>query len=264
MRQKKERKGSSRRFREDKLPNDGHIAILVRGQAFRTGALTTGCDDAAVSDQLRATESLLTHIVHPLEQKHNTVEFFVLNGNSKDACPNFEALVVPKFGDRVASVTQFNSNHQSDNIRKALDQFNEKAGGADKIAKRYDLILIVRHDSEWMTPVNSWPTAEFDKFNFFSRCEKIGGSKKKCINDIVQVMPGSLWKAFDSTVGTKHCFNITFRHGSGHGCYPELASRIGDDQIAFITDWRPEHRIRDSPNNITHLIGADAPPQFKN
>lgn len=247
--------GNATRFREDRLPNNGHIAILLRGQAFRNGRLTMGCNDAAIYDQLRATKSLLTHIVDPLEQNHNTVEFFIVNGNSKDACPNFEALVMSKFGNRVKSVMQYNSEDQPDNIRKALEQFKYKAGGLDNITKRYDLIMIVRHDSEWLTSVNTWPTAEFDKFNFFSLCEEqgsFGGPKEHCVNDNFHMMPGSLWKAFESTVGTEHCFNAAFRHGSGHGCYPALASRIGENHIAFITDWRPPHRVRD-PNNISNL-----------
>lgn len=253
------------------LPNNGHIAILLRGQAFRHLKGSQGCNVGnpdVVAAQLRCTESLMTNIVAPLEHNHNSVELFIANGNSKAHCPSFDELLIPKFGNRVVSVEQYESQDQATSMKAVLHQFERNAGGHDMITKRYDLIIIARHDEHWLTSISQWPTAEFDKFNLFSLCEEGLGMKmlkmprehcslhKTCVSDTFHMMPGSLWKGFQDAVGTEFCFHPSlepFPHG--HCCYTAFSERLGKDNISFITDWRPgsDGHVRDS-NGIAELV----------
>lgn len=216
------------------LPSNGRVAMLLRGQAFRHRQYSHGCDVASVPVQLNCTESLMTHIVAPLEKNHNSVELFVVNGNSKDSCPSFDELLMPKFGNRVVSAKEYESPNQADNMNVVLQEFTANSG---QFANTYDLIIIVRHDDQWLTSISEWPTAEFDKFNLFSLCEDNG--KEFCVNDNLHMMPGSLWKGFRDAIGTQYCFNARHRRGLGHNCYPAFAERMGQDNITFITSWRP-------------------------
>jgi hypothetical protein len=258
------------------LPRNGRIAILLRGQAFRHwdgaagGHPPAGCDVGnpdVVAAQLHCTDSLLKNIVAPLEQNHNSVEFFILNGNSKENCHSFDQLLMPKFGHRVVSVREYDSPDQAHNMKAVLNEFERSVGGHDIITKRYDLIIIARHDENWLTSISQWPTAEFGKLNLFSKCE-IGFREKKphprhcdkrlkktCVNDNFHMMPGSLWEGFRDAVGTAYCFHPDlepFPHG--HCCYPDFVERVGQDNITFITDWRPneEETVR-GPNDIAEL-----------
>lgn len=231
---------------QQRLPKGGHIAILLRGQAFRCGNRSD-----PTNAQLEATDSLMSKIVFPLEQNSNNVEFFV----SHNKCREFESELLPKFGERIAAISEFDSPDQGTNMRFSLDKFKSKVGGLENIAKKYDLVMIIRHDQIWHQWLYQWPTANFDKFNFFSQCEPDrlefgrGGPPANCVNDPFHMMPGSMFSAFDSVAGNaggKGCFNKSFKHGCGHGCYPDMETLIGAENITFITNWVPRHSVGES------------------
>jgi hypothetical protein len=197
----------------------------------------------------------MKNIVGPLEDNHNTVDLFVVNGNSKKKCSAFDELLMPKLGNRVLSVKQYESDSQADNMFQTLQRFSGAImQTGQNISSRYDLIIIVRHDEEWTKSISEWPTADFHKLNLFSLCEEStnGGDKWSCVNDVLHMMPGSLWKGFREAVGTESCFNKKHRNGVGHQCFPAFAEGVGEDNIAFITDWRPTGGVRD-PNDIAQL-----------
>jgi len=235
------------------LPKNGRIAILLRGQAFRQGRRSPGCQTESIPAQLRCTDSLMKNIVGPLEHNRNKVEFFVVNGNRKNKCSAFDELLMPKLGNRVVSVKQYDSHGQADNMYQILQTFSARQV-EQNWSNRYGLIIIVRHDEEWTNSISEWPTADFHKLNLFSLCEEStnGGSKWSCVNDVLHMMPGSLWRGFRDAVGTEHCFNNKHRRGVGHQCFPAFSERVGEDNIAFITDWRPTGGVRD-PNDIAQL-----------
>jgi len=214
------------------LPKEGHVAILLRGQAFRHGRKSEACQKQQIPAQLNATDSLIDKIVAPLERNQNTVEFFIVNGNSQEHCPMFEELLMPKFGKRVAAIRQYESLNQSDSMIAVLEEFRFA-----RDPQQYDLILIVRHDDYWKQSISEWPTADFDKFNLFSEC----GEFKACMSDIFFMMPGSRWKGFRDAVGTPRCFDNQLTHG--HYCGRAILKNIGQDNISFITDWRPKSPV---------------------
>jgi len=246
------------------LPKHGRVAILLRGQAFRQQWMNhvdarSGCHDDSIPAQLKCTDSLLKHIVTPLERNFNTVEFFVVNGVDKSACPTFRNLLMPKFAKWGGAVAkEFDSKTQADNMRATLELFKDTVGGSDYIAKWYDLIIILRHDAEWLTSITEWPTAEFDKLNLFSLCEdgfgRHQGPKENCVNDILHMMPGSLWKGFRNAVGSRLCYNPGHRRGLGHDCYRAFARQVGEDNITFVTDWRPGVIPHFGGNGILELM----------
>lgn len=239
----------------------GHCPTTVASQYFYAAKLfgmTLGLLDVKKKNiplQLRCTESLMKNIVGPLEDNHNTVDLFVVNGNRKHKCTAFDEFVMPKLGNRVRSVSQYDSKTQADNMVTVLENFRYEVGGQDEdISNQYDLIVIVRHDQEWKISISEWPNADFHKLNLFSLCEESinGGDKWSCVNDVLHMMPGSLWKGFREAVGTEQCFNKKHRNGVGHQCFPAFSERVGEDNITFITDWRPTFGVRD-PNDIAQL-----------
>jgi len=244
---------------EENLPQNGRIAILVRGQAFRSKHLAKGCDLNWQNVQHEATDSFIRNIVEPLEHSGNKVDLFILNGDT--SCEAFQSLI-PKYGDRIVSVMEVETQNQGDNMRKTLNQFKDKVGSPDQIAKQYGVVMIVRHDTIWKMNVDSWPTVDFNKFNFFSLCPKdVKGFSGLCVNDIFYMMPAAWFNAFDAVVGTRGCFKngassrFTEEQSSGHGCWPGIADKINEEQMTFITDWVPGTGITSirEPNPIADM-----------
>jgi len=248
---------------EENLPQNGRIAILVRGQAFRSEHLSKSCDLEWQNKQHEATDSFIRNIVEPLEHNGNKVDLFILNGDA--SCEAFLSLI-PKYGNRIASVMEVETRNQGDNMRKTLNQFKHKVGNPDldQIAKQYDVVMIVRHDMIWKMNVARWPTVDFNKFNFFSECGVSGVQHTfdHCVNDIFHMMPAASFNAFDAVIGTPHCFrgaehlNAKEEFTNGHGCWRGIADKIGEQQMTFITDWVPQNVLfqRNYSNDIADLF----------
>merc|ERR1719310_2453559 len=155
-----------------------------------------------------------------------------------------------KVFDKVPGEHDAGWGYQAVAMSRALDFFKAQTGMAD-IATKYSQVMIVRHDMLWEQPIDQWPTVDFGKFNFFSRCEgrqngplSWGGPPESCVNDLFFLMPASHLLAFDSILGKPFCFKGDVVGGSGHGCYNYLACAIGHGQITFVTDWRPMNHVR--------------------
>jgi hypothetical protein len=204
------------------------------------------------------------NVVKPLEANDNSVDFFVTVGDEN--CTHTQSLL-DLFGSRIRGTNSFTSLDQGSNMRETLNFFKAEVGKQFQagIMNRYSLIIIARHDLLWEMPMSQWPGVNYDAFNFFSQCEPTpnvdplnqglgtrgfshGGPKENCVNDVVHMMRGSQFAAFDAAVGRDCCFMLTpdSHRSAGHGCYPHVAALLDKgQQISFLTDWRPQHAIRE-------------------
>ena len=167
---------------------------------------------------------------------------------------------------------QCESSNQPQNMRLALDLFKSSVPRPE----RYGLMLITRHDVVWTRRITHWPVAtNFSRLNFLSGCEprcvgcrtlchrcknmsgvgsKFGGEPRQCVQDVMHMMPGQAFSAFDHSVGVRgsRCFD-GYNKGSGHGCFRVLEERLGPTGFVLPLDyWRPVKDVREySP--VCHL-----------
>jgi hypothetical protein len=261
------------------MPRNARVAVLLRGEAFRLlpkwkqgSIIRQGkvCADELRQAQLEATQSLMENVVKPLEANGNSVDLYVIV--HEENCTHTQSLL-DKLGRRTRATKICNSDSQYKNMRTALDFFKEQVREqfhVSNIMERYSLIMIARHDLVWEMPISELPEVNYGNFNFFSMCEKrpfttfarmkndstpVFPKDPGCVNDIFHMMHASQFAAFDSAVGKETCFdqkdyNAPF---GGHGCYDSVASSIGEEQISFLSDWRPAVRVRDH-NPIVNLL----------
>jgi hypothetical protein len=71
------------RAKRSKLPEQGRVAIIVRGRAFRAGRFTTGCMMSAWTSQKKETKSLVAKVVDPLLDRGNAVDMFISESSGK-------------------------------------------------------------------------------------------------------------------------------------------------------------------------------------
>eukprot|EP00928_Gymnodinium_smaydae_P004277 TRINITY_DN11474_c1_g1_i1.p1 TRINITY_DN11474_c1_g1~~TRINITY_DN11474_c1_g1_i1.p1 ORF type:complete len:285 (-),score=16.40 TRINITY_DN11474_c1_g1_i1:59-913(-) len=249
------------------LPRNGRVAILVRGESFRKGRHTSGCnsDADAQAVQLRSTQSLISGVIRPLEELGNKVEIVATD----KSCSLTPALL--KLLERwVLKFETVRGEHQGDNMRAALQLFK-----ATLDPVQYDLVFVVRHDEVFHVPINYWGpgaaaaaslditpetmsflNANFSKMNFFSRCqlragEAFGGDL--CVYDLIHIMPGRLFPAFDATIGsTPGCF-FTDPVGNGHNCYRAMSQAMEtvNGEVGVISTERKWARGK---NHILDLV----------
>jgi hypothetical protein len=214
-------------------------------------------------------------IIKPLEHLGNEIDIFV--GDSEPDCPLMADLIGALKGnlthiihgrrravyrESASSISASHSNPQALSVRHSLEFFKKQAGGSVSAQETYQLVILTRLDLTWKSSIIGWPTVDFQGLNFFSRCEvgaimgiDFSGTPVKfpgdcpCVNDIIHVMPGSMFAAFDAEVSTKFCFAFGCNPEesmtcappcmAGHCCYRQMAARFGKEQVHFITDWRP-------------------------
>lgn len=187
------------------------VALLLRGYAFRPppvlqqgAAGTGGCSDlaSAHAEQLEATQSLLAHIIEPLEACANTVEIIATECSRRTGCP----LLAPLFASLGAHrfVTNLTAcatpGGQPSSVRLTLDTFRAAAlesstsgqlastatndtslMASRAIAERYSLVLVTRHDLIFRAPITQWSGLNASRFNFFGGCEpRCAGCKNGC------------------------------------------------------------------------------------
>ena len=257
------------------LPKHGRVAIILRGQAFREPHRgTEGCDRRFRERQRQATLSLKEKIISPLENCSkgycNTVETFLIEGSN---CSLVNELGTNLKRTPVVKKT-FRSRGQGDGMQRALDEFRLHV----KDPKSYRLVIITRPDIIWKMSIEDWPTVDFGGFNFFSPCEKNTEVPPRCVNDILHIMPGEYFDAFDDIVGpgiasalpgnasignasiasAPECFNR--KRASGHGCYTAVAQKFGIRNVHFVTDYihgstRESNRIIEFRKDTENLNG---------
>jgi len=219
------------------LPNGSKIAILLRGQAFRSGGPVrtsrsdhTACAESHMSDQLRITQSALDNIVLPLELHSHTVDVYLVESGN---CPLLHH-VAGLFGARVRVKDTFKGKRQVNGVLKALELFRGRAE-----PESYKVVFMLRFDLLFKTSIYNWPDVNIDAFNFFSRCEAspqttfIEQNFKYCVNDILYVMPGGYVPAFNKMINNDCWF------GHGHFCYKHVVELFGEEHVGFITTEIP-------------------------
>ena len=75
-------------------------------------------------------------------------------------------------------------------------------------------------------------------------CSVYGGPPQLCMADVLQTLPGRLFRAFDEAVGSARCFNARYRRGSGHGCFNESA-RLGAAPAVLKHAFWPKTGVRE-------------------
>ena len=149
---------------------------------------------------------------------------------------------------------------------------------ATAAASSYDLILLTRHDVVWTTSITRWRSANFTRLNFLGACEprcagcesrscahcpdpnapgsRFGGPLSRCVQDLLHLVPGPAFPAFDAAVGRKgsRCFDGSSR-GSGHKCLSAVESSLGSTTGLVLPEdtWRPFRDVRE-PNPICHYL----------
>jgi hypothetical protein len=180
------------------------------------------------------------------------------------------------------------SLHSSSRSKKAMDDARKP------VADNYGLVLILRHDLEWRRPITSWRGLVPDRINFAAGCEtrcpgcervevchhgctppagektpinnatgsltgsRWGGGPRMCIQDPLQVLPGSLFPAFDYVVGLPHrlCWEGRLKSATGHKCYSALDSLVGSSRLNLVLkldEWRPKFDVVE-PNPLFRFI----------
>jgi len=248
----------------DALPQGSRIALLFRGQVFRDRAAQgnrPGCStvDKAEKAQYLMTKSALNKIVVPFEMASHTVDIYLFDSSN---CSSKLGIIADHFGregegpgvgpfwgnrSRVVFQQSFLGSSQSESMARTLHEFRKHG------PEKYRAIFLLRHDLIYKTVVYDWPTVNYDKFNFYSHCEKShpgydSEDPRQCVVDIIGVMPGKYFAPWQRIVGTGDCFNGKpgkFGRDCGHFCYNQTAEAIGEENIGFVTDWIPEYYIRE-------------------
>ena len=275
-------------------PQTGHVAVVLRGGAFRDGSrFGHDCLTGGMDKQFEATSSLLQHVIMPLESSCGArVDLFVsVSGHLSselEHCTSMVERLYSYFGERVVAQETRLSAGQDIGMRMALDLFKRRRGALSA----YSLVIVARHDFIFRKPITLWQTTSlspvnfFSRFNFFSRCERRcpenvsresfcesakltspccgrgGDDPPNCVSDLLYTMPGGLFDAFDGAVGQEGCFNGT-DSGSGHrACGFEVPRWIertapgvsSSDSWGFLTDWRPRQNVRKEWAPLGHLL----------
>ncbi|CAK0887948.1 unnamed protein product [Prorocentrum cordatum] len=145
--------------------------------------------------------------------------------------------------------SSFQGKSQSDSMTRTVKEF--KLHDPEK----YRVIVMLRFDATYKSYINEWPTVNYDKFNFYSHCQRTRDKTKYdpedprvCVNDVMQVMPGKYFDPWQRIVGKGDCFNGhpgPYGRDCGHFCYNQTAEVVGQENIGFVTDWVPEYKVRE-------------------
>jgi hypothetical protein len=189
-----------------------------------------------VAAQQLAWRSWLTQIVEPLEACGSRVDVFAVEC-SGGAAGRAVREGLGMFGYRLArALTRCPApSSQGESVNVMLDFFEAHA-----VPSEYSLVIVGRHDLVWTTPIDAWNEANLSRFNMLGQCERLcynesatrpdilkyqrewsdsysrdsaicnthGGPPPICMQDFVQTMPGSQYRAFAGVVHSDNgdCF----------------------------------------------------------
>mmetsp|Transcript_92239 Transcript_92239/g.263553 ORF Transcript_92239/g.263553 Transcript_92239/m.263553 type:complete len:419 (+) Transcript_92239:218-1474(+) len=258
------------------LPKNGMVAIVVRGQAFRTRILSTlnrlrgtqrasptahECHPDGRITQLHNAQTLLDKVVVPLEARGNAVHVFL--GPSVPQCGMMPEIHAILGESRVLASKGFQSSGQAASVRHSARLFIDTVGGPDQVAK-YNLVFHTRFDVDWQIPIDRWRTPGFSGLNMFSRC-MTGDDAASCVTDIIQIMPGTLFPRW-AAVASK-CYDFQGSRtmskvkgdskgppDNGHSCYRPAVKEFGPGKVHLITRaW-----IKDYVDSIVNICNGCA------
>eukprot|EP00928_Gymnodinium_smaydae_P085886 TRINITY_DN695_c0_g2_i1.p1 TRINITY_DN695_c0_g2~~TRINITY_DN695_c0_g2_i1.p1 ORF type:complete len:344 (-),score=50.17 TRINITY_DN695_c0_g2_i1:110-1018(-) len=253
-----------------KMPWRGNVAVIVRGQPFRGWRDDGSCMSECRESQLNASRSIVSRLIEPLEQtRKNSVDIFNVDcGDEPCKLLADENMALSSNNTRSVRSTFVNSNVEGGQaicVQRALDFFQTSVDPS-----KYDTIIVIRHDVEWLESIFSWSGANFKGFNFFSRCEAGAFMNENdgldgpsaCVNDIMQVIPGRKFEAWRAEVGKGKCFNTEWRKGHGHMCWKQaVLAAGGDENVHLATPWIPKGWVREESTFARLKQCNNAPPE---
>ena len=246
------------RGRPTNLPHDAHVAILLRGQIHRVSHAIHGksshCRPEAEELQRLATASIAKHVLRPLLARNNSLRLVLTNS----PCALTGRVVGWLSGAAPTAKLVFASvetGGQADSVRATMDLFSSGYGGASAAGEATSLVLILRHDTLFLQPIDEWPT-DWEKIVVASPCNAGASQGPTCVNDILHAMPGARFPAFAGAVADGHstCFGPGPNH-NGHRCRATLERVVGP--ISFASDWVPLRSVRE-PNPFAFPVALAA------
>jgi len=230
------------------LPRGSRIAIVLRGQTFRDGGRwgeSCSTNTEAVEKQLLATKSVLDKVALAFDMASHTVDIYLFESSN---CSMFED-IVDLVGPRLRFRQSFRGKSQSESMNRTVNEFKLHDPA------KYRVIIMLRLDVIVKSYVYQWPNVDYDKFNFYSHCPLKTDSQNpfKCVNDVMHVMPGKYFAAWQRMVGRGRCFNGKpgpNGRDCGHLCYGQAVKAFGQDNVGFVTDWAPESGIRETSPDL--------------
>ena len=246
-------------------PRNSSIALVLRGEAFRDRKVAQGftpihivhgkrsndrpgtCANSTAPRQLAQGQSLLRHVIVPLEERQNRVDLFVSEGSG--SCRLVRSLLEIWGSGRVVETDIVRRSHsQYEGLRRALDL-------VQPVRHAYALVLVARFDLTWKRSITT-TEADVSKFNFLSRCELSAPDRgaHPCVHDAFFMFPGAgdgrFFSAISEALGGRSCFNpnspvLFIRPGleGGHWCSQPLREALGNESLGFLTSWRPQKRV---------------------
>eukprot|EP00930_Biecheleria_cincta_P046566 TRINITY_DN32122_c0_g1_i1.p1 TRINITY_DN32122_c0_g1~~TRINITY_DN32122_c0_g1_i1.p1 ORF type:complete len:409 (+),score=66.86 TRINITY_DN32122_c0_g1_i1:145-1371(+) len=241
----------------NKLPQNGKVAIVVRGQAFRgAGQFAKGCNSTTAPHQFAQARSMVKQVIRPLQKFGNTVSLFM--AESSGPCPLVKNLTQVYNANGTVEVFAYTGQpvaNQGDALRLAMKTFETDSPIP---ASGYALVIVTRHDIFWKIPVDLWmPTKNFQHFNFYSKCEP-KAPISDCVNDIVWTMPGNMTLGFVESLYTKNCFSFDICKKAsgchGHGCKKAMLN-LTKSAESFLTTWHPYKTVRELNSPLLDIQG---------
>jgi hypothetical protein len=258
------KQGLHRRY--PNFPRSSHVAIVLRGAIMRNShdkkqaclhgtiagshpddpeladalvkkfGFDVWSDTHALTEQQKASESLVENVIAPLEQAGNTVDVILTD---HDNCP-FTYNVATWIGDseehprvKVVSTQSVDDNRgeQRRNLLFALDALANYSGGKRRVAAEYNYVFILRHDTVWTKPMSEWPEADFSKVLFPYKCPLKG------VHDLFTLMPASY---FDSYYKIVYSGIECFQGADGHQCLRAMVRQEGEDSVSVAMHYDPK------------------------
>ena len=267
----------------DEWPHKGRIAVIIRGQAFRTAwregesGMRGLCDESTEAPQLEAAHSLVEHVFEPLEAFGNQLDLFVTEGSNCSLTAKLLAAYSTHASTRViSSDVTTPSAGQADDVRRSLNLFKKQvavsimadADSPQRESERlrratttprgrqeernasktgfdaYDLVLFTRHEIRWKQNITEADAVRPAKFNFMCRCEEGTGVGPSCTADHFMMLPGKFFKSFDAAVGQPDCFE----HDPDHPekdltASGEPTQQWGHGCSQYLAEWLPADSI---------------------
>lgn len=242
----------------NKLPQNGKVAIIIRGQAFRgAGQFATGCNSTTAPHQFEQAQSMVNNLIRPLQKFGNAVSVFM--AESSGPCPLVKKLTSVYNANGTVEVSAYTGRqlaNQGDALRLAMKMFEMESPIP---ASEYDLVMVIRHDLYWKIPVDLWmPTKDFQHFNFYSKCEPKAPIGTDCVNDIVYTMPGNMTLGFAESLYAKGCFSFDICEKAaechGHSC-KRVMLNLTESAESFLTKWHPYKTVREQNSPLLDIQG---------
>lgn len=244
--------------RKNRLPQNGKVAIIIRGQAFRgAGQFAKGCNSTTAPHQFQQAQSMVNNLIRPLQNFGNAVSIFM--AESSGPCPLVQKLTSVYNANGTVEVLAYTGKqfaNQGDGLRLAMKMFEMDSPIP---ASGYDLVMVTRHDLYWKIPVDLWmPTKDFQHFNFYSKCEPKAPIGPSCVNDIVYTMPGSMTLGFVEALYAKNCFSFDICEKAaechGHSCKKPMLD-LTKSEASFLTSWHPYKTVRELNSPLLDIQG---------